>query len=54
MPPVFTPRSRPSLQPTTYNPLTVNIIRVCPECAGQVIRNSGCITCRQCGWGKCG
>ncbi len=63
MPPVFiVPRSRPplsahrsaQLQPTTYNQLTTNNIRVCPECAGQVIRNSGCMNCRQCGWGKCG
>jgi len=51
MPPT-TPR--PSLQPTTYNQLVINHIRVCPECAGPVVRNSGCITCRQCGWGRCG
>ena len=55
MPPVFTaPRPRPALQPTVYNQLTANNIRVCPECAGPVVRISGCISCRQCGWGKCG
>ena len=60
MPPIFsTPRPRPrpsafTLQPTTYNPFTANNIRVCPECAGQVIQNCGCTSCRQCGWGKCG
>jgi hypothetical protein len=45
------------LSPTRYqpsNPLISNQIRVCPECAGPVVRNSGCITCKQCGWGKCG
>lgn len=35
------------------NPLTINQIRVCPECAGPVVHNSGCIACRQCGWGRC-
>jgi ribonucleoside-diphosphate reductase alpha chain len=50
--PATTPR--PSLQPTTYNPLIYSHIRVCPECSGPVVRNSGCITCRQCGWGRCG
>ncbi len=54
MPPVLSPRPRPSLQPTTYNPLVANNIRVCPECAGEIVRNSGCMHCRQCGWGKCG
>ena len=47
----------PQLIPTRYwqsNTLTNNNIRVCPECAGPVVRNSGCITCRQCGWGRCG
>lgn len=47
----------PRLIPTRYwqpNTLINNNIRVCPECAGPVVRNSGCITCRQCGWGKCG
>jgi hypothetical protein len=33
--------------------LVSNQIRVCPECSGPIARNSGCITCRQCGWGRC-
>ncbi len=38
---------------TRVNSLTSNQIRVCPECAGPVVHNSGCISCRQCGWGRC-
>jgi len=51
------PPTNPQLLPTRYqatNPLISNQIRVCPECAGPVVHNSGCIACRQCGWGKCG
>ena len=51
------PSPNPQLLPTrdqAPNPLAGNNIRVCPECAGPIVRNSGCITCRQCGWGKCG
>ncbi|MEO7476581.1 MAG: hypothetical protein ABIY46_14725 [Gemmatimonadales bacterium] len=29
-------------------------VRVCPECAGPLVRASGCVTCRHCGWGRCG
>jgi hypothetical protein len=53
----MTPVPNPQLLPTRYqpsNPLINNNIRVCPECAGPVVKNSGCITCRQCGWGRCG
>ena len=53
----MTTTPRPQLLPTRYqvtNPLSSNQIRVCPECAGPVAHNSGCVTCRQCGWGKCG
>lgn len=54
MPPA-TPPTRPTTYlPTRPNPLTYQHIRVCPECAGPVAHNSGCITCRACGWGKCG
>jgi hypothetical protein len=28
--------------------------RVCPECAGPLARASGCVSCVQCGWGRCG
>lgn len=44
------------LRPTQYrppNPFISNNIRVCPECAGPLARASGCVTCRQCGWGRC-
>jgi len=53
----MSPTPKPQLGPTRYQPsntLTSKQIRVCPECAGQLIRNSGCVTCRQCGWGQCG
>lgn len=26
----------------------------CPECAGNVIRQGGCLSCQSCGWSKCG
>jgi hypothetical protein len=44
------------LNPTRYvqsKTLNTNNIRVCPECAGPVVHNSGCVSCRQCGWGRC-
>jgi hypothetical protein len=44
----------PSLKPTTYYVPVVPACRVCPECAGPLIRSSGCIGCVYCGWGRCG
>jgi hypothetical protein len=55
-------------RPTTYQPShtgpvarrmdgsgnCTHLIRVCPDCAGPVVRSSGCINCTQCGWGQCG
>ena len=29
-------------------------LRVCPECAGPLVRASGCLHCAHCGWGHCG
>jgi hypothetical protein len=29
-------------------------VRVCPECAGPLVRASGCVSCRHCGWAQCG
>lgn len=29
-------------------------LRVCPECAGPIVRASGCMHCAHCGWGHCG
>lgn len=40
--------------PTDRNPQTLLLIKVCPECAGPVVRSSGCVACAQCGWGRCG
>lgn len=28
--------------------------RVCPECAGPIVRASGCMHCAYCGWARCG
>ncbi len=39
---------------TIYRPSTPPVLRVCPECAGPVVRASGCLSCTQCGWGRCG
>jgi len=49
--------SIPRLDPTRYqasNVLITKQILVCPEGAGALVRNSGCVTCRECGWGRCG
>ena len=41
-----------ALKPTVYLPR--DRVRVCPECAGPLIRASACVTCPHCGWGHCG
>ena len=52
---VYPEQSRTSQgKPTTYQPSAPHPIRVCPDCAGPIVRSSGCISCTQCGWGKCG
>lgn len=28
-------------------------IKVCPECAGPILRGSACVACAHCGWGRC-
>lgn len=38
---------------TDKNPLTWNLIKVCPECAGPILRGSSCMACAHCGWGRC-
>lgn len=48
------PPPRPPYQSHRSNPLVYQHIRVCPECAGPVAHNSGCVTCSACGWGRCG
>lgn len=40
-------------QPADKNPLTYNLIKVCPECAGPILRGSSCMACAHCGWGRC-
>jgi len=50
-----TPPSPPRQpQLAKLNPTIYQVVRVCPECSGPVIRNSGCVTCASCGWGRCG
>jgi hypothetical protein len=44
------PHGRPALP---YNPTTMRL-RVCPDCAGPLIRSSACVSCAHCGWGRCG
>jgi hypothetical protein len=39
--------------PADKNPLTYNLITVCPECAGPILRGSSCMACAHCGWGRC-
>jgi hypothetical protein len=39
---------------TVYRPSAPPPLRVCPECAGPLARASGCVSCTQCGWGRCG
>ncbi len=47
-----TPRPTPPAA-TDKNPLTWNLIKVCPECAGPILRGSSCMACAHCGWGRC-
>jgi len=49
MPPLL---PRPTATGPEAFPPTVG--RVCPECAGPLIRASGCVSCRHCGWARCG
>lgn len=28
--------------------------KICPFCAGEMIRFEGCYRCKKCGWSKCG
>jgi hypothetical protein len=35
------------------NPRAQSRIKVCPECSGPIAQASGCISCVQCGWGRC-
>ena len=46
---------RPAAPPaeTDKNPLTWALIKVCPECAGPILRGSSCMACAHCGWGRC-
>ncbi len=45
------PRDRGQLKPTVY--IGHDRVRVCPECAGPLVRASACVACSQCGWGRC-
>ncbi|HUF34581.1 MAG TPA: hypothetical protein VMN37_01460 [Gemmatimonadales bacterium] len=56
MPPFLpSPTDAPSHRPgTVYRPSVPLPLSVCPECAGPLVRASGCVSCAQCGWGRCG
>ena len=49
--PIDAPSHRPG---TVYRPSVPLPLSVCPECAGPLVRASGCLSCAQCGWGRCG
>lgn len=40
--------------PATPAPEHLARVRVCPECAGPIVHSCACVTCLQCGWGRCG
>jgi hypothetical protein len=48
----------PRLSPTRYLPTRdaspETVLRLCPECGSPLVRASACVTCRHCGWGRCG
>jgi hypothetical protein len=50
MPPL---QPRPTPAPASPDALPA-AVRVCPECAGPLVRASGCVSCRHCGWARCG
>lgn len=49
-PTIFDPSHPPARQP---NPAAAPTIRVCPDCAGPIAHQGSCLSCVQCGWGRC-
>jgi len=41
----------PPPAPSEYG--SVRILATCPECGSTVVHESGCLTCKCCGWSKC-
>jgi len=50
--PLPAPRAFP--ESAAPNPFISPLLKVCPECSGPLAHTSGCVTCLQCGWGRCG
>lgn len=37
----------------SYNKFKDAINNICPECGAKIIHDSGCMSCKSCGWNKC-
>ena len=44
---------QPSVSKTPYTPIENQAVS-CPECGGVLIHEMGCVTCKSCGYSKCG
>ena len=36
------------------SPAEVKLAKFCPECGSKLEHEGGCVTCRNCGYSKCG
>ena len=36
------------------NPAEAKLAKFCPECGSKLEHEGGCVTCRNCGYSKCG
>lgn len=38
---------------TTPEKIILALLKVCPECAGPLLRGKLCVVCAHCGWAHC-
>lgn len=50
----MSPRAATALVEEMPSPAEVKLMRNCPECGAQLEHEGGCVTCRECGYSKCG
>jgi len=51
--PINTTQLKIKLKTMTKQPTTISREEVCPECSGELVPQSGCVICMQCGWSLC-
>ena len=50
----FVPASSASVPARSKLDGTINKAKPCPECGAEMVHEGGCVTCRQCGYSRCG